>query len=246
MFKVKSSGWGISAYSSISEWSMVSSRLQQLEEKCEKTSADMERTRSARTDAPDGILGAKDATFSSPDGKILLQNFNLQIEKQCIVCVKSSFYLSIKYHILHPQYLFRRLKELGKSYTTRILILHVDMDDNIQALEEINKICFMNNLTLLLAWSSFEAARYLESIKALEKKGATSIKGKIDNDFLPTMNSCLTSIKSVNKTDVLTLLEAFKDFKGIAKAKEELLLLCPGIGETKVKALHKAFHTSFI
>ena len=156
------------------------------------------------------------------------------------------YYLSIKYHILHPQYLFRRLKELGKSYTTRILILHVDMDDNIQALEEINKICFMNNLTLLLAWSSFEAARYLESIKALEKKGATSIKGKIDNDFLPTMNSCLTSIKSVNKTDVLTLLEAFKDFKGIAKAKEELLLLCPGIGETKVKALHKAFHTSFI
>ena len=156
------------------------------------------------------------------------------------------YYLSIKYHNLHPTYLFTRLRELGKSYTTRILILHVDMDDNIQALEEINKICFMNNLTLLLAWSSFEVARYLESIKALEKKGATSIKGKIDNDFIPTINSCLTSIKSVNKTDVLTLLEAFKDFKGITKAKEELLLLCPGIGETKVKALYKAFHTSFI
>lgn len=71
--------WGISAYSNIAEWSMVSSRLQQLDEKCETTSTEVARLRAARRGADEGTLSATNASFSTPDGKILLQNFNLQV-----------------------------------------------------------------------------------------------------------------------------------------------------------------------
>lgn len=34
---------------------------------------------------------------------------------------------SLRYHALHPTYLFERLKELGKNYKLRVLLVLVDM-----------------------------------------------------------------------------------------------------------------------
>ena len=57
----------------------------------------------------------------------------------------------------------------------------MESDDNVKCLEDINNLCFTSELTLILAWSVVEAARYIESLKALERKGP---EGK----FLPTLN----------------------------------------------------------
>ena len=71
------------------------------------------------------------------------------------------------------------------------------------------------------------------------------IQEKVENEFMPLMVKTLTSIKSVNRTDVSTLLNAFGSLADVCEADEQRLLLCPGIGDKKVKRLHDVLHASF-
>ena len=50
-----------------------------------------------------------------------------------------------------------------------------------------------------------EAAQYLMTYKAYENRPPTMIKERIDQDYSSILRSALTSIKGVNKTDVITL-----------------------------------------
>ena len=50
-----------------------------------------------------------------------------------------------------------------------------------------------------------EAAIYLQTYKAYENKSPDSIKERIDKDYTSLLRASLTSVKSVNKTDVTTL-----------------------------------------
>jgi DNA excision repair protein ERCC-1 len=155
-------------------------------------------------------------------------------------------FLSVKFHMLHPKYIWTRIRALGKSYDLRVLVVHVDIDDNVRSLAELNKICFTSELSMVLAWSVDEAARYVETLKAYENKGSKSIQKKEEKDFIPAITRTLTDgIRAVNKTDVVTLLEGFGNLKGICDATEQQLMLCPGFGDTKVRSLHAALHTSF-
>ena len=157
-----------------------------------------------------------------------------------------ALFLSVKYHMLHPQYIWGRIRQLGQAYDLRVLVCHVDIEDNVKSLGEINKICFTSDLTLILAFSEEEAARYIESLKAYQNKGSKSIQKKEEKEFVPAISKTLTGgISSVNKTDVITLLQAFNTFKGICNANEEQLLLLGGFGEKKVKDFYAATHTSF-
>jgi DNA excision repair protein ERCC-1 len=55
----------------------------------------------------------------------------------------------------------------------------------------------------------------------------------------------LTSIRSINKSDVATLSKNFKSFKNIVRSSHEQLSICNGLGEKKIKRLNTTFHTSF-
>ena len=78
-----------------------------------------------------------------------------------------------------------------------------------------------------------------------ETKPADAIQGRTDEDYLSRLNSALTSVRGVNKTDALTLGAAFKSVSNIMKAGMEELAACPGLGPTKVKRLHDTFHEPF-
>jgi DNA excision repair protein ERCC-1 len=64
--------------------------------------------------------------------------------------------------------------------------------------------------------------------------------GKINsnNDMKQTAYQCLvealTSVKSINKTDAVSLISMFDTFENIVKADEEELTLCPGMASLKV------------
>ena len=157
-----------------------------------------------------------------------------------------ALFLSLKYHILHPLYIKHRITELGKSFKLRILLIHVDTDDNVKYIGELNQLCFINDITILLSWSLQEAARYLETFKAYEKKSPTSIQEKTATEFVPKLTSILTKANYINRTDVVTLLETFGSFRSICSTSEQQMILCPGIGEKKVRRLYKALHAPFI
>ncbi|XP_075302325.1 DNA excision repair protein ERCC-1 isoform X2 [Opisthocomus hoazin] len=67
-----------------------------------------------------------------------------------------ALFLSVRYHHLHPQYVHARLRELGRSYALRLLLLLADVRDPQQALKELAKVCILADCTLLVAWSRWQ------------------------------------------------------------------------------------------
>ncbi|XP_053295457.1 DNA excision repair protein ERCC-1 [Pleuronectes platessa] len=157
-----------------------------------------------------------------------------------------ALFLSLRYHNLNPNYIHDRLKLLGQTFTLRVLLVLVDVKDPHHALKELARICIMADCTLILAWSPEEAGRYLETYKAYEKKPADLLKEQVEKDYLSKVTDCLTTVKSINKTDAITLLSTFSSIEGIISASKEDLVLCPGLGPQKARRLHDVLHKPFL
>ena len=151
-------------------------------------------------------------------------------------------FLSVKYHLLHPDYIRRRLAEVRGHYCLAILLLYVDEDRPDQTLEELTCIAVSENVTIVCCWSSAEAARYLETFKLYEKKSATVIQGKEDESYSAQLSEFLTTIRSVTRRDVLTLISNFGSLAAIMQADMASLALCPGLGPRKCQNIWECFH----
>ncbi len=158
---------------------------------------------------------------------------------------RCALFLSFKYHNLNPNYIHKRIAELKNNFDLRVLLCLVDVDDNAAILLHLNKTCVVHNLSLTLAWSEQEAARYLETFKAFEGKDASSIQKKKDITYSEQVTDVLGCVRSVNKTDASQLLSQFGNFKSLATTSIEELQSCPGIGEKKVRRLYDAFTKPF-
>ncbi|KAI5658935.1 hypothetical protein M9H77_27728 [Catharanthus roseus] len=156
-----------------------------------------------------------------------------------------ALYLSLRYHLLHPDYLYYRIRELQKNFKLRVVLCHVDVEDVTKPLLEVTKTALLHDCTLLCGWSLEECGRYLETFKVYENKPADLIQGQMDSDYLSRLNHALTAVRHVNKTDVVTLGSTFGSLANIMDASMEDLARCPGIGERKVKRLYDTFHEPF-
>ncbi|KAM9631730.1 DNA excision repair protein ERCC-1 isoform 1-T1 [Trichechus inunguis] len=157
-----------------------------------------------------------------------------------------ALFLSLRYHNLHPDYIHQRLQSLGKNFALRVLLVQVDVKDPQQALKELAKMCILADCTLVLAWSPEEAGRYLETYKAYEQKPADLLMEKLEQDFISRVTDCLTTVKSVNKTDSQTLLAIFGSLEQLIAASREDLALCPGLGPQKARRLFDVLHEPFL
>ncbi|ORY46500.1 DNA repair protein rad10 [Rhizoclosmatium globosum] len=155
-------------------------------------------------------------------------------------------YLSLKYHRLKPEYIYERMKQLSNQYALRIILCAVDIDDHQQAIRELTKACILAGYTLFLAWSAEEAGRYIETFKAFEYKSPDMIKERVETDNFSKLTDCLVQVKSINKTDVLTLVSNFGSFKSIVEASPDELSLLPGFGDQKVTRLVEAVQSPFL
>ncbi|KAG6590378.1 DNA excision repair protein ERCC-1, partial [Cucurbita argyrosperma subsp. sororia] len=156
-----------------------------------------------------------------------------------------ALYLSLRYHLLHPDYLYYRIRELQKNFKLRVVLCHVDVEDVVKPLLEVTKTALLHDCTLLCAWSLEECGRYLETIKVYENKPADLIQGQMDTDYLSRLTHVLTSVRHVNKTDVVTLGTTFGSLSHVMDASMEDLARCPGIGERKVRRLYDTYHEPF-
>ncbi|XP_042491499.1 DNA excision repair protein ERCC-1 [Macadamia integrifolia] len=156
-----------------------------------------------------------------------------------------ALYLSLRYHLLHPDYLYYRIRELQKNFKLRVVLCHVDVEDVVKPLLEVTRTALLHDCTLLCGWSLEECGRYLETIKVYENKPADIIQGQTDTDYLSRLHHSLTAVRRVNKTDVVTLGSNFGSLSRIMDASMEDLARCPGIGEHKVRRLYETFHEPF-
>ncbi|KAF7270662.1 DNA excision repair protein Ercc1 [Rhynchophorus ferrugineus] len=156
-----------------------------------------------------------------------------------------ALFLSLKYHNLKPNYIHERLKQLKDMYRLRVLLVQVDVKDPHYALKNLTRICILANLTLILAWSSDEAGKILETYKIYENKPPDNVMGKNESSPYIKIIQALTSIKPINKTDAMNLLTKFKTLEGIINASEFQISECPGIGPRKAKKLYSSLKENF-
>jgi DNA excision repair protein ERCC-1 len=156
-----------------------------------------------------------------------------------------ALFLSLKYHKLHPEYVFGRIAGLQGRYDLRILLVLVDVDAHEEPLRVLSKTSLVNNVTIILCWSAQEAGRYLELFKTYEHAAPTLIKGHQSTDYVDRLVGFATVPRGVNKTDAISLATNFGSVRTAVNAQPEDLSLIAGWGEKKVQRWYNAVHEPF-
>lgn len=146
-----------------------------------------------------------------------------------------ALFLSLKYHRLHPEYIYNRIKGLQGKYNLRIVLTMVDIQNHEESLKELSKTSLVNNVTVILCWSAAEAARYLELYKSYEHANASAIRGTESKGYAEKMVDFVTVPRSINKTDAVSIVSAFGSVRGAVNARPEEVAVVGGWGEKKVK-----------
>ena len=146
-----------------------------------------------------------------------------------------ALFLSLKYHRLHPEYIYTRIRNLQGKYNLRILLTMVDITNHEDSLRELSKTSLVNNVTVILCWSAAEAARYLELYKSYEHANFNAIKGQQATSYAEKLVEFVTVPRGINKADAISLVSAFGSLKGAINADPEQVSVINGWGEKKVK-----------
>jgi len=64
-----------------------------------------------------------------------------------------------------------------------------------------------------------ECARYLETVKVYETKAPDAIQGRTEEDYLSRFTAAITTVRGVNRTDVLTLGRTFGSLAGTMQVR---------------------------
>ncbi|KAK2073492.1 hypothetical protein P8C59_007776 [Phyllachora maydis] len=156
-----------------------------------------------------------------------------------------ALFLSLKYHRLHPEYIYTRIRNLQGKYNLRILLTMVDIPHHEDALRELSKTSLVNNVTVILCWSAAEAARYLELYKSYEHANFGAIRGQQASGYAEKLVEFITVPRSVNKADAIALVSTFGSLRNAVNADPDQIAVISGWGEKKVKSWCKAVDEPF-
>ena len=156
-----------------------------------------------------------------------------------------ALFLSLKYHRLHPEYIYNRIRDLKGQYNLRILLTMVDIENHEDPLRELSKTSLVNNVTVMLCWSAQEAGRYLELFKTFENAAPTSIRAQQASTYPEKMVEFITVPRSINKTDAVGLVSNFGSIRTAIIAGPEEIGLIAGWGDKKVQRWCNAVREPF-
>lgn len=146
-----------------------------------------------------------------------------------------ALFLSLKYHRLHPEYIYTRIKNLQGKYGLRLVLAMVDIQNHEESIKELTKTSIINNVTIILCWSAQEAGHYLEMYKTYEFAQPTSIKAHQSTTYSDRLVDFITVPKGINKTDAVGLVSNFGSIRTAVNARPEEVALIAGWGEKKVQ-----------
>ncbi|KAJ5882126.1 DNA repair protein rad10 [Penicillium soppii] len=156
-----------------------------------------------------------------------------------------AMFLSLKYHRLHPEYIYARVKQLAGKYNLRLVLVMVDIQNHEDSLRELSKTSIINNLTLILCWSAPEAAHYLELYKSSENAQPTAIRTQQPQSYKESLVEFVTVPRSINKSDAASLISTFGSLQNAINAQPEQISAVPGWGEKKVQQWCSAVREDF-
>ncbi|KAK0707509.1 restriction endonuclease type II-like protein [Lasiosphaeris hirsuta] len=156
-----------------------------------------------------------------------------------------ALFLSLKYHRLHPEYIYTRIRNLQGKYNLRILLTMVDIPNHEDSLRELAKTSLVNNVTVMLCWSATEAAHYLELYKSYEHASFAAIRGQQATGYAEKLVEFVTVPRQINKADAVALVSTFGSLRHAVNADPEQVSVISGWGEKKVKAWCKVVEEPF-
>ncbi|RGP71393.1 DNA excision repair ercc-1 [Fusarium sporotrichioides] len=156
-----------------------------------------------------------------------------------------ALFLSLKYHRLHPEYIYTRIRNLQGKYNLRILLTMVDIPNHEASLKELSKTSLINNVTLVLCWSAAEAARYIELYKSYENASFGAIRGQQPSSYGEKLVEFVTVPRSLNKSDAVAVVSNFGSLRNAINADAEQLGMLNGWGGIKVKRWVSAVEEPF-
>ncbi|KAL4809158.1 restriction endonuclease type II-like protein [Aspergillus unguis] len=156
-----------------------------------------------------------------------------------------ALFLSLKYHRLHPEYIYSRIKLLAGKYLLRVLLIIVDIPNHEDSLRELSKTSLINNMTLILCWSAPEAAHYLELFKSCEHSQPTAIRTQQAQSYKDSLVEFVTAPRTINKSDAASLISTFGTLQNAINAQPEQISAVPGWGEKKVRQWCNAVREDF-
>ncbi|EHA48366.1 mating-type switching protein swi10 [Pyricularia oryzae 70-15] len=156
-----------------------------------------------------------------------------------------ALFLSLKYHRLHPEYIYTRIRNLQGKFNMRILLTMVDIPNHEEALRELSKTSLVNDVTLMLCWSSHEAARYLELYKSYEHASFAAIRAPPSTGYAEKLVEFVTVPRAINKSDAVALVSTFGSLRNAINADPDQVAAVSGWGERKVKAWCKVVEQPF-
>ncbi|KAI6748049.1 hypothetical protein HG531_008591 [Fusarium graminearum] len=156
-----------------------------------------------------------------------------------------ALFLSLKYHRLHPEYIYTRIRNLQGKYNLRILLTMVDIPNHEASLKELSKTSLVNNVTLILCWSAAEAARYIELYKSYENASFGAIRGQQPSSYGEKLVEFVTVPRSLNKSDAVAVVSNFGSLRNAINADAEQLGMLNGWGGVKVKRWVSAVEEPF-
>lgn len=146
-----------------------------------------------------------------------------------------ALFLSLKYHRLHPEYIYTRIKEIQGMFNLRIMLTMVDIQNHEDSIKELSKTSLINNVTIILCWSPQEAGKYLELFKGLENAAPTTIKARQSDSINDRLVDFITVPRGINKTDAFTLISNFGSLRRAVNADKETISQLSGFGAKKVE-----------
>lgn len=84
----------------------------------------------------------------------ILYDYSVRNSKRMVL------FLSLKYHKLHPEYIFKKMKPLQRQNC--ILLILVDIEHHEQILKELSRVCMYNGFTILLGWTYEQCGKYIQ------------------------------------------------------------------------------------
>jgi DNA excision repair protein ERCC-1 len=156
----------------------------------------------------------------------------------------SIFHLSLRHVAAQPQYMTNlAINDVKDAVNKTVLICFIDISD-IFFIEEINKFCCLNNISLILAWDNEELCRYVETIAVFFKE--IEIADSTNLDFLVSISSALSEICCLNKQDVSTFINIFVNLANLTNMPFDGFAGIPGIGIKKAHLLGSLFQKPFV
>lgn len=155
-------------------------------------------------------------------------------------------FLSIKYHSIKPEYIYRKIAKLQKQqFDLKVLLVMIDKENHEAAIRELTRASMRHDLAILVAWSNEDCGNYISKLKSLETATVKLIEGSKSKDYTSRLADVLSNVK-LNKSDALNLSTTYKSLKNAILDDSERISEINGFGPTKVKRWNQTMRDPFI